>query len=182
MALTGKQQIFIDEYLKTYNATQAALVAGYSEKTAYSQGWENLRKPEIAEIIGQRITESAMGANEVLARLASFARGSLKPFLVQRPDDDQVTLDLTTSLAQDNIHLIKKITQKRTIRTGRDDEEIDEITMSIELIDPKSALDTLAKHHGLLVDRTELTGKDGTPLPASIVTIYMPDNGRNDRN
>lgn len=51
MALTGKQQRFVDEYLIDLNATQAAIRAGYSEKTAYSIGDENLKKPEIAQAI-----------------------------------------------------------------------------------------------------------------------------------
>lgn len=49
--LTPKQRIFILEYLRTFNATGAAIAAGYSKKTAYSIGWENLRKPEIQAAI-----------------------------------------------------------------------------------------------------------------------------------
>ncbi|MEC0171667.1 terminase small subunit [Paenibacillus graminis] len=51
--LTPKQRIFILEYLRTFNATQAAIAAGYSKKTAYAIGWENLRKPEIQAAIKQ---------------------------------------------------------------------------------------------------------------------------------
>jgi phage terminase small subunit len=47
MALTSKQQRFVDEYCVDLNATQAAIRAGYSRKTAYSIGSENLTKPEI---------------------------------------------------------------------------------------------------------------------------------------
>jgi len=45
--LTPKQRLFVAEYLKDFNATQAAMRAGYSKKTAYSIGQENLKKPEI---------------------------------------------------------------------------------------------------------------------------------------
>ena len=51
--LTPKQQRFVDEYLIDLNATQAAIRAGYSEKTAYSIGDENLKKPEIKKAIEQ---------------------------------------------------------------------------------------------------------------------------------
>lgn len=47
MALTAKQKMFVQEYLVDLNATQAALRAGYSKKTAFSIGNENLKKPEI---------------------------------------------------------------------------------------------------------------------------------------
>ncbi len=49
--LTPKQQRFVEEYLVNLNATQAAVRAGYSEKTAYSVGHENLKKPEVAAAI-----------------------------------------------------------------------------------------------------------------------------------
>ncbi len=47
MSLTPKQQLFVAEYLVDLNATQAAVRAGYSKKTAYSVGHENLKKPEV---------------------------------------------------------------------------------------------------------------------------------------
>lgn len=51
--LTDKQELFAREYLKDLNATQAAIRAGYSEKTARSVGSENLTKPDIQEYIAQ---------------------------------------------------------------------------------------------------------------------------------
>ena len=55
--LTPKQQKFIDYYIQTGNATEAAKLAGYSSKTAYSIGNENLNKPEIKQAIDERIME-----------------------------------------------------------------------------------------------------------------------------
>lgn len=52
--LTPKQARFVAEYLVDLNATQAAIRAGYSLKTAYSIGNENLKKPEIAAAIAER--------------------------------------------------------------------------------------------------------------------------------
>ena len=57
VALTDKQQIFVNEYLIDLNATKAAVRAGYSEKTAYSIGSENLRKPEIQKAIEKAFNE-----------------------------------------------------------------------------------------------------------------------------
>ncbi len=51
MSLTPKQARFVEEYLIDLNASQAAIRAGYSAKTAYSVGHENLSKPEIAAAI-----------------------------------------------------------------------------------------------------------------------------------
>lgn len=54
MKLTPKQMRFVDEYMVDFNATQAAIRAGYKAKTAHVIGAENLRKPKIAEEIARR--------------------------------------------------------------------------------------------------------------------------------
>ncbi|MNE91226.1 Terminase small subunit [compost metagenome] len=64
MALTAKQELFVQEYLKDLNATQAAIRAGYSPNTASETGYENLRKPQIAAEIEKR--QAKIGAdNEI---------------------------------------------------------------------------------------------------------------------
>lgn len=55
--MTEKQKKFCDEYLIDLNATQAAIRAGYSKRTAYSIGVENLRKPEIQNYLERRQRE-----------------------------------------------------------------------------------------------------------------------------
>lgn len=57
--LTPKQERFVAEYLIDLNATQAAIRAGYSEKTAGQVGFENLRKPEIADAIAAKAGKTA---------------------------------------------------------------------------------------------------------------------------
>ncbi len=77
--LTLKQQRFIDEYIISGNATQAAIKAGYSKRTAKQAGTENLAKPYLQEAIKQRTDEikSAKTADmtEVMEYLASVLRG-----------------------------------------------------------------------------------------------------------
>ena len=51
--LTPKQSRFVDEYLIDLNGTKAAIRAGYSKKTASEVGYENLRKPQIAEAVAE---------------------------------------------------------------------------------------------------------------------------------
>lgn len=57
--LTQKQSAFIREYMIDRNATQAAIRAGYSAKTSYSIGEENLRKPEIKEVLDKALSDMA---------------------------------------------------------------------------------------------------------------------------
>ena len=61
--LTGKQKMFIKEYLVDLNATQAALRSGYSEKTARQVGSENLSKPYIQEAIQKEVQKRASGVS-----------------------------------------------------------------------------------------------------------------------
>lgn len=79
MKLTEKQKIFCDEYIISLNATQAAIKAGYAEKTAYAIGAENLKKPKIQDYISERMKqkESSLIAtqDEVLQYLTSVLRG-----------------------------------------------------------------------------------------------------------
>jgi hypothetical protein len=52
--MTPKQRRFVTEYMKTFNAKQSAIAAGYSENSAHSIGWENLNKPYIKQEIDKR--------------------------------------------------------------------------------------------------------------------------------
>lgn len=75
--MTPKQEAFVREYLIDLNATQAAIRAGYSEKTAHVIGHENLSKPEIAEAIAaamnSRSDRTEVTADMVLNELAMLA-------------------------------------------------------------------------------------------------------------
>lgn len=77
MALRGKQQRFVDEYLIDRNATQAAIRAGYSAKTAYSIGEQNLKKLEVKKAIEEGEKELAernkITQDKVLNRLWEMA-------------------------------------------------------------------------------------------------------------
>lgn len=76
MALTQKQRLFVDEYLIDLNATQAAIRAGYSKKTAGQIGDENLKKPQIAQAVrtamDSRSQRAQVNADYVLNRLVEI--------------------------------------------------------------------------------------------------------------
>lgn len=77
--LTTKQKKWADEYIKTGNATQSAINAGYSKKTAKQIGTENLAKPVLKTYIAKQLekieSDKIMGAKEALQLLTSIARG-----------------------------------------------------------------------------------------------------------
>ena len=82
MKLTEKQRRFVDYYIETGNASEAARRAGYSEKTAGWIGQENLQKPTIKAAIDARLKDledkRIAKADEVLQFLTSTLRGEVK--------------------------------------------------------------------------------------------------------
>lgn len=79
MKLTEKQRRFADEYIRTGNIRQSAIIAGYSEKTAHVVGSENIRKPNIKAYIDKRLEdlrkESIAEQDEILQFLTKVVRG-----------------------------------------------------------------------------------------------------------
>jgi len=75
--LTPKQTLFIQEYLIDLNATQAAIRAGYSKKTSFTIGVENLTKPLISQAIQaelkKRVAKIERTGTEVIKRLWTFS-------------------------------------------------------------------------------------------------------------
>jgi phage terminase small subunit len=82
MPLTEKQLAFCEFYIECGNATEAAKKAGYSKKTAYSVGSENLKKPEVSAYIENRLAEQRAkriaSADEVMEFFSAVMRGEVK--------------------------------------------------------------------------------------------------------
>lgn len=150
--LKAQQQKFVEAYLTCWNATEAAKQAGYSAKTAYSQGSRLLRNVEIRRLIDEHLADAAMGAREVLMRLADMAAGSIDDFL-----NDKGLIDLKKARQRGRMHLVKKYTVEsldKDLVTKR----------TLELHDAQAALVQLGRYHKLFVDRQEHTGRDGGPI------------------
>ncbi|WP_287511059.1 terminase small subunit [Veillonella sp.] len=79
--LKPKELKFAEEWLKTTNATQSAIKAGYSERTAYSAGNRLLKKVDVRQYIDERLAEmkesSIADTNEVMQFLSSTMRGDI---------------------------------------------------------------------------------------------------------
>lgn len=82
MKLTPRQKTFAEYYIECGNCTEAARKAGYSEKTCYAIGAENLKKPQISAYISERMQAQneaqVASADEVLRFFSSVMRGEVK--------------------------------------------------------------------------------------------------------
>ena len=75
--MNKKRSRFCDEWMIDFNATKAAQRAGYSKRTAYSQGARLLKDVEIRKELQRRMDEYTMEASEVLSRLGQMAKGEI---------------------------------------------------------------------------------------------------------
>jgi phage terminase small subunit len=85
VAITRKQQKFVNEYMADLNATQAAIRAGYSEKTAYSIGQRLLKNVEIRDEVERIMASSRMSPADITKRLELMADGTIPTKIVKTP-------------------------------------------------------------------------------------------------
>jgi phage terminase small subunit len=125
--LTTKEKAFVLAYIGEgrFNATRAATMAGYSERTARAQGSEILARPRVAAAVRTALSERALTSEAVLAELSAIARAPWEEFV--------------------------------TVRTNPKTGEVLETRM--DLTAKVRALELLAKAHGLLTDRVQISGR-----------------------
>ena len=137
--LTAKQLSFCEYYIQTRNATKAAELAGYSPRTAYSQGSRLLKKVEVKAFLQERYAEACMSSDEVLMRLANIARASLTDYC-----DENGTIDWP-KVAKDGYAL------KSMKRGGK-----------LEFESKLRALELIGRAHAMFTDKIAPTDPTGT--------------------
>lgn len=161
--LTPKQELFVNEYLKCFNATKAAKAAGYSEKTAKQQGSRLLTNVDVDSRVREFLKKGAMEAEEALYHISEIARGNMDDLV-----DDAGKPDIEKARENGKTLLIKKI-KTTTTSTGATTYKETEI----EGHDRLRALELIGKHHKLFTDKQEITGEDGKPIPVLITGMDM---------
>jgi len=192
--LTRKQQIFVEEYLNCWNASEAARRAGY-KGDAHSVGSQLLANISVATELQARITERGVKAPEVLDKLASHARSDIGQFFKESfrwsqwplPSDEIVD----EREVPDPKHPGKMIRQYQCRRMVFDldkmsDPEYSKLIrkytdspksgISIELHDAQAALEKLGKALGVLRENVNMS-QDG---PIEIVTRIVRKHGETD--
>lgn len=144
MPLSNKQQAFVNEYVKCWDATSAVLAAGYragNRQRASEIGYQLLQNTPVSEEIERRKAELIMSADEVMARLTEQARAAQSVYL--KPNG---TVDFDQLIADGKAHLVKKT---KPTKYG----------LEIEFHDAQSALHLIGKDHGRFADKHTLTVK-----------------------
>ena len=170
--LTIKQEKFCYEYLANgFNATKAALAAGYSKKTAHATGWENLRKPEIQNRIQDmkdNLAESA-GISALMvvkehAKIAFSDVASLHNTWIERKELSELTDEQRACIQEVSTKVLKK-----NIGTREEPDIVDVEYVKIKTYDKQRALDSISNMLGFNAPiKQEITGKDGRDLFAKL--------------
>ncbi|MGN6312865.1 MAG: terminase small subunit [Rhodanobacteraceae bacterium] len=166
--LTPRQRLFVAEYLTDLNATQAAIRAGYSAKTAEVQGPRLLGNVRVADAIAQamkaREKRTEITQDRVLKELARIAF-----FDIRRLYNADGTLKKPHELDDEAAAVLSAI---EVIETGAEGGAVLAIKKA-KVFDKGNALTLAMRHLGMLKDKVEHTGPNGGPL--SMVTLTTSD-------
>lgn len=158
MALTAKQERFVAEYLIDLNATQAAIRAGYSEKTADQQGSRLLANvkvaADIAEAKAKRSERTLINQDMVLNELAKIGFADIRKAVswgsVPEANDDGERLYPVELMASEAIDDDTAAAISEVSLTAQG--------VKIKMYDKKAALDSIGKHLGMFVEKVDMNG------------------------
>ncbi|KAA1194841.1 terminase small subunit [Photorhabdus heterorhabditis] len=165
--LTTKQRMFSHEYIVDLNATQAAIRAGYSPKRASEMGYSLLKNPLVNQHIEQlkqeRVQQLGVDAGYVLMRLVEIDRMDIADIL-----HADMSLKPVQEWPTTWRRYLSGVDLAEMFEGRGEDREIVGILKKIKWPDKVKNLELLGKHIGVQAFRenvkTELTGKDGTPI------------------
>ena len=163
--LTAKQERFVAEYLVDLNATQAAIRAGYSPRTAKQMGTENLAKPVLAAAIQKAMAErgkrTEIEADAVIRELAKIGFANMLDYM-RVTDEGEMVVDLS-KITREQAAAIGEVTVE-DFMDGRGDDARAVRRVRFKLADKRAALVDLGRHFALFTDNMRFAGKDGGPI------------------
>jgi phage terminase small subunit len=155
-----RQQLFIQEYVVDLNATKAAKRAGYSKKTAYSQGQRLLKNVEIQKriqgILTKRSERLEITADMWLRELWLIGRSDLKNYLDIDPDTGAIRAKRFDEMPEGTSRALEAIKENRVIKEDTDGKKstvYDKV--EFKLHSKNQALEMVGKHLGFLKDKID---------------------------
>lgn len=158
--LTAKQRTFVDEYLVDLNATQAAIRAGYSQRTAKEIGCQNLTKLNIAAAIDKAImarsARTKITVDRVLKELARLAFANMFDY-VRVNSDGLAYVDLS-DITRDQFAAVQELNIDQYLEFENDEaREVKKV--KLKLADKRSNLELIGRHLKMFTDKIEHGGE-----------------------
>jgi phage terminase small subunit len=178
MKLNPKQRKFVREYLLDLNATQAAIRAGYSRKTAGEIGHRQLKNVEVKKAIQKGMDAKAkryeISVQRILEELAVVAYSDLKHYVDIDPDTGAIRAKGFENMPEKTSRALKAIKEDRVIKEDADGHKVTVFDkIRFELHDKLKALELLGKHIGMFTDKVDLSG-DMTIIIKKIISDERP--------
>lgn len=176
--MNEQQKRFAEEYIIDLNATQAAIRAGYSEKTARSQGQRLLTnvdiQDEIQRLKNARSKRCEVSADKVLMEYAKIGFSNISDYLkvdtreriVDYQEDEEGNKKPITEMIQ-SVELFDTDTIEREKMDAVAEIKQTRDGIALKLHDKKGALDSIARHLGMFNDNINIANKDGKPFEVS---------------
>lgn len=158
--MTPKQRLFVEHYVGNgFNATDAAIKAGYSKKTAYAIGEENLRKPEIETAVEKSIRAKLKNVDRLTVRwLEEVERLAFSDIReVSAFDEKGVRNKASAELSDDAARTIESVESTETLIPIKGGEPMTKVSTKIKLHSKTKALEILGKYLALIDNQD--TGK-----------------------
>ena len=177
--LTPKQEMFCKEYLVDLNATQAAIRAGYSEKTAQEQAARLLSnviiQAEIQARMEKRVDRTEITQDKVLMELAILAFSDLADYLDIIEDTGAIRAKSFEEMKGNKSRAIESIKEDRVIKENANGDSVTVYDkVSFKLHSKIRALELLGKHLGMFVDNVKLSGDVGLAVRAEdMLKVYL---------
>jgi phage terminase small subunit len=167
--LTPKEERFVSEYLIDLDAKRAATVAGFAPSVAASKAYQWVSnskvKPHVYAALRAAQTKLAektgITVERVLTEYAKLGFSNMADYMRVGADGDPV-LDFS-ALSRDQAAALAEVTVE-DFRDGRGEEARDVRRVKFKLSDKKAALDSIAKHLGMFVDKHEHSGPGGKAI------------------
>lgn len=165
-----KQELFCQEYVVDGNATQAAVRAGYSKKTAFQIGPENLKKPKIRDRIDQimeeRLAVLQITQERVIAKLANLGMSDIRQYYHEDGSLKQIhELDNAAAAAVAGVKMKDIVTNPN--RAADEPAVFETRIVEFKLADKVKPLENLGRFHKLFTDGISLSSKEEIDHAAS---------------
>lgn len=167
MPLSPKQKKFCQEYIVDLNATQAAIRAGYSQKTANEQGARLLANVSIKKLVSElkekRAKRTEITADMVIKELAKIGFSNIQDFI----GGSNSISDIST-IDKEKAASVSSIETTTTIR-GKGEDQYAETSTKIKVWDKTKALEQLGRHLGIFEKDNEQNKPDSNTTFTEII-------------
>lgn len=160
--LNARWRRFVEAYCSNgFHITNAAITAGYSERTAHQQGSRLLKNVKIVAAVNALLSSQAMTSGELLARIADDARASIGEFITVN-DYGEPSLNWDAAREAGALRHVREFTVHETQHGS---------TVKFKLVDDQRAKEQLLKAYGLTRERLEISGPGGAPVTVQTLPV-----------